>query len=387
MKKIEVRAPSLGETESSATLVRWLVAPGDWVEEGEAIAEIESDKITMEVPAPASGRVVEHAVEEGAEIQPNALIAVLDASAKPEPKPKPKRKPEASAPKAASKPEETPKSPPATAQPESMPESAPAPEPEPEAPRPEPAPKAFATPASYAADAGERAETRTPLSPIRRRIAKRLKQAQNTAAMLTTFNEVDMSAVVELRRRWKDAFAKKHGVKLGITGFFVLAACRALARFPILNAWIDGDEVVHHNYVDCGVAVATDYGLIVPVIRDAHRKGLVEIEREIRDFALRAREGTLKPEELSGGTFTITNGGVFGSMLSTPILNPPQSAILGLHAVRERPVAVNGRVEIRPVMYLALSYDHRLIDGAEAVQFLVAVKEFIEHPGLDLLEL
>ncbi len=378
-KRLEVRAPSLGESEESATLVRWLVHEGEAVSEGDPIAEVESDKITMELPAPASGTIVRHLKKEGDEVRPGEVLAEMEEgeapprkeAARKAEKPKPSAEPEA--------PEEERHAP--KVQAKKPPEPHPRPIPEP--PRPEPAPAAPPEPATT----GERVAMRVPITPIRRRIAKRLKQAQATAAMLTTFNEADMSAVLALKREFVQAFQERHGVKLGITSFFVYAACRALAKFPDLNAYWEDDAIVRHNYVDCGVAVATPQGLIVPVIRNAHALDLAGIERAIRELAERAREGTLTPEDLAGGTFSITNGGIFGSLLSTPILNPPQSAILGLHAIKERPVAVDGRVEIRPMMYLALTYDHRIVDGEQAVRFLVEVKRWIEHPGLAWLGL
>ncbi len=225
------------------------------------------------------------------------------------------------------------------------------------------------------------------MSPIRRRIAQRLKQAQNTAAMLTTFNEVNMQPVIELRRRFGESFQARHGVKLGFMSFFVRAVCAALEKYPVLNAYIDGEDVVYHDYADIGIAVSTDRGLIVPVLRNANRLTLAEIEAGIQELAERARKGGLSPDDLRGGTFSITNGGVFGSLLSTPILNPPQSGILGMHAIQNRPVAEGERVVVRPMMYLALTYDHRLIDGADAVRFLVEVKQAIEYPASLMLDL
>ena len=385
-KRLEVRAPSLGESEESATLVRWLVDEGEAVAEGDPIAEVESDKITMELPAPASGTIVRHLKKEGDEVRPGEVIAEMEEGEAPA-REKAAREAERPEPPAEpATPEEARRAPEAQAKKASAPTAAPPeprPRPAPEPARPEAAPAAPPGPVTT----GERVATRVPITPIRRRIAKRLKEAQETAAMLTTFNEADMSAVLALKREFGQAFQERHGVKLGITSFFVHAACRALAKFPDLNAYWEDDAIVHHNYVDCGVAVATPQGLVVPVIRDAHALDLAGIERAIRDLAERAREGALTPEDFKGGTFSITNGGVFGSLLSTPILNPPQSAILGLHAIKERPVAVDGRVEIRPMMYLALTYDHRIVDGEQAVRFLVEVKRWIEHPGLAWLGL
>jgi 2-oxoglutarate dehydrogenase E2 component (dihydrolipoamide succinyltransferase) len=235
--------------------------------------------------------------------------------------------------------------------------------------------------------AGGRVEQRVPMTRIRQRIAERLLQSQQQAAILTTFNEVNMQPVIELRNRYKDAFEKKHGVKLGFTSFFVKATLLALQKFPIVNASVDGTDIVYHGYYDIGVAIGSERGLVVPIIRDADKLSIADIEKQIADFAARAKDGKLTMEELTGGTFSITNGGVFGSMLSTPIINPPQSAILGIHATKDRPVAENGQVVIRPMNYLAVSYDHRIIDGREAVQFLVTIKEALEYPGRILLDL
>ena len=246
---------------------------------------------------------------------------------------------------------------------------------------------AAAAPVPAAATGEGRSEQRVPMTRIRQRIAERLLQSQANAAILTTFNEVNMQPVMELRSRFKDAFEKKHGVKLGFSSFFVKAAVHALKKFPVVNASVDGTDVLYHNYFDIGVAIGSERGLVVPIIRDADQLSFADIERRIADFAARAKDGKIGMEELAGGTFSITNGGGFGSMLSTPIINPPQSAILGIHATKDRPVAENGQVVIRPMNYLAVSYDHRIIDGREAVQFLVAIKEYLEMPGLVLLDL
>ena len=234
---------------------------------------------------------------------------------------------------------------------------------------------------------GPRPEERVKMSRLRSRIAERMKEAQNTAAILTSFNEVDLKAVMDLRSRYKEDFQKKHDVKLGFMSFFVRAACEALQKHPVVNASVDGDEIVYHGYQDVGIAVSTDRGLVVPVLRDAHRMGLADIELGIAEYAEKARKGTIQLEDLQGGTFTITNGGVFGSLLSTPLLNMPQSAILGMHTIKERPVAIDGEIVIRPMMYIALSYDHRIVDGKDAVQFLVAIKESLEDPARMLLGL
>jgi len=250
------------------------------------------------------------------------------------------------------------------------------------APAAAPAAGAAARPA-----AGERAEQRVPMTRLRARIAQRLLEAQSSQALLTTFNEVDLTAVQELRTRYKDVFEKAHAVKLGFMSFFVKAAVEALKKFPVLNASVDGNDIIYHEYYDIGVAVSTDRGLIVPIVRDADRKGFAVIEKEVAEYAKRAREGTLAIEDLTGGTFTVTNGGVFGSLMSTPIVNAPQSAILGMHKIQERPMVVHGQIAVRPMMYLAVTYDHRIIDGREAVQFLVAIKDALEDPGRILLGL
>jgi 2-oxoglutarate dehydrogenase E2 component (dihydrolipoamide succinyltransferase) len=251
---------------------------------------------------------------------------------------------------------------------------------------PAPAPSKSAT-AGKAVPSGPRAEQRVPMTRLRQRIAERLVQAQRTAALLTTFNEVDLTAINELRARHKDRFEKQHGVKLGFMSFFVKASIEALRKVPLMNAAVDGSDIIYHEYYDIGVAVSTDRGLVVPVVRNAENLGFAEIERQIADFGTRARSGSLTIEELQGGTFTVTNGGVFGSLLSTPIVNAPQSAILGMHKIQERPVVVDGQIVVRPMMYLAVSYDHRIIDGREAVQFLVAIKDCLEDPGRILLGL
>ncbi|WP_066550909.1 2-oxoglutarate dehydrogenase complex dihydrolipoyllysine-residue succinyltransferase, partial [Sphingomonas sp. CCH15-F11] len=256
-----------------------------------------------------------------------------------------------------------------------------------DAPAPAPSPSPAPAPAAAAAAAGDRREERVRMTRLRQTVAKRLKDAQDTAALLTTFNDVDMTAVMEARSRYKDLFEKKHGVRLGFMGFFVKAACQALKDIPAVNARIDGEEIVYHDYADISVAVSAPQGLVVPVIRNADRMSVAEVERTIGDFGKRAKDGTLKMEEMKGGTFTISNGGVFGSLMSTPIINPPQSAVLGLHRIEDRPVVRDGQVVVRPMMYLALSYDHRLIDGREAVTFLVALKNAIEDPTRLLIDL
>ncbi|EAU55711.1 dihydrolipoyllysine-residue succinyltransferase [Mariprofundus ferrooxydans] len=381
---IEIKVPSLGESETEATLISWLKQEGDDVAVDDVLAEIESDKITMEITALDSGVLKQIIKQADSTVEPGEVIAIVDDSIKP----------------ATVKTDAGQQEMPAAPAPETRAEKAPAP-----AARAEKAPagKAKVTPSSPAeaepavgtkqaekpapTSDSERSEQRVPMSGLRRRIATRLKEAQNTAAMLTTFNEVNLQAVMDLRSRYGAAFQEQHGVKLGFMSFFVRAVCQGLTKHPALNAFIDGDEIAYHNYVDVGIAVSTDKGLVVPVLRDAHLLGLADIEKGIADLAGRARSGGLMPDDLKGGTFSITNGGIYGSMLSTPILNPPQSGILGMHTIQQRPVAENNSVVIRPMMYLALSYDHRLIDGSEAVRFLVTVKETLEYPGSLTLEL
>jgi len=363
---VEIRVPSLGESETEATLVAWLKQEGDAVEVDDVLAEIESDKITMEIPSADAGVLREIRKQAGETVEPGEVIGILDEQARPEPRTK----------KVVAegvKPEKEDKATPAV--PVVAEETTRA------APQPE---VAITSPSQSAAGTG-REEERVPLSPLRRQIAKRLKAAQNTAAILTTFNEVNMQPVMRLRERYREAFRNKHGVDLGLMSFFVHASVEALKRFPVLNAYIDGDDVVYHGFFDIGIAVSTDKGLVVPVLRNVEEMSLADIERGIADYADKARTGGLLPDDLRGGTFSITNGGVFGSLLSTPILNPPQSAILGMHAIQKRPVAENDAVVIRPMMYLALSYDHRLIDGKDAVQFLRAIRDFLEYPGSVIL--
>ncbi len=370
---IEIKVPSLGESETEATLVSWLKQEGDTVAVDDVLAEIESDKITMEITALDNGVLNEIRRQAGEIVVPGEVIGIVDEVATPEARPKPKQKKAGKARAKVAEPEEVQ----VAAQPEQE-----VVKPELEAPpvKKEPAKVAPLTAAS------ERTVERAPLSSLRKRIGKRLKDAQNTAAILTTFNEVDMQPVMQLRARYREAFKHKHAVDLGLMSFFVKASVEALKRFPVINAYIDGDEVLYHNYFDIGIAVSTDKGLVVPVLHNAERLGLADIERGIAEYSDKARTGGLMPDDLKGGTFSISNGGVFGSLLSTPILNPPQSAILGMHTIQKRPVVENDEVVIRPMMYLALSYDHRLVDGKEAVQFLRSVKEFLEFPGSTLLD-
>ena len=408
----EIKVPTLGESVTTATIARWIKKLGDTVAADEPVVELETDKVTVEVNAPEAGVISEISAEEGAEVDVGAILGQIGAAGA-------ALRPAAPKPAAAKVEELRPAANPASGVNPPPPPSGPVPRagaaPLPSAakimqensltpgqiegtakdgriskgdvldflnkPAVKPAP-----PAPKAARAPDAREERVKMTRLRKTIASRLKDAQNTAAMLTTFNEVDMSAVMAMRAEYKEAFEKKHkGVRLGFNGFFVKAVVAALAEFPAVNAEIDGDDIVYKHFVHMGIAVGGANGLVVPVIRDADQKSISEIEAAIADFGKRAREGTLKLEELSGGTFSITNGGVYGSLMSTPILNPPQSAILGMHKIQDRAVVINGKIEIRPMMYLAVSYDHRIIDGREAVSFLVRVKESIEDPRRLLL--
>ncbi len=406
----EIKVPVLGESITEATVGEWLKQPGDPVAADEPVASLETDKVSVEVGAPVAGIMGAHAVAVGDTVQVGAMIATIEAGgaapakaagaapapAAPAPAPETGGAPAALSPSvrravlehgvdpatitgtgkdgrltkddviaAAERPADTPPAGQAPATPAA----------------------AALPPVALAAKAGARAEERVRMTRLRQTIAKRLKEAQNTAAMLTTFNDVDMSAVIAARNKYKDLFEKKHGVRLGFMGFFAKAACLALKDVPSVNASIDGDEIVYHDYVDISVAVSSPGGLVVPVVRDADQMSVADVERAIGDFGKRAKDGALKIDEMKGGTFTISNGGVFGSLLSTPIINPPQSAVLGLHRIEDRPVVVGGQIVIRPMMYLALSYDHRLIDGREAVTFLVALKNAIEDPTRILIDL
>ncbi|RNJ48329.1 2-oxoglutarate dehydrogenase complex dihydrolipoyllysine-residue succinyltransferase [Methylocystis hirsuta] len=421
----EIRVPTLGESVTEATIGRWFKKAGDAVRADEALAELETDKVTLEVNAPAAGVLAEIVAKEGETVGPGALLGqIAEGAAAPaksgetagkSPAPKPAPAPAAPAPKSAS----AQAAPAATTMPpapsaakiaveqgidiaqvpgsgkrgqalksdvvqfaarqaaapqpaqEGRVQELPAPEARIEAPAPRvPIPQEDA-----------RREERVKMTRLRQTIARRLKEAQNTAAMLTTFNEVDMSALIELRKRYKEAFEKRHGVKLGFMGFFVKACCQALEEIPAVNAEIDGTDIIYKRFCHIGVAVGTEKGLVVPVVRDADRLSLAEIEKTIAELGRKAREGALDIADLQGGTFTISNGGVYGSLMSTPILNAPQSGILGMHKIEERPVVVDGKIEARPMMYLALSYDHRVVDGKEAVTFLVRVKELLEDPA------
>jgi 2-oxoglutarate dehydrogenase E2 component (dihydrolipoamide succinyltransferase) len=411
----EIRVPQLPESVADATLVAWHKQPGDAIRRDENLADLETDKVVLEVPAPANGVVRELRVQSGTVVTSGQVLAVIEegsaatspkaavAAAKPAPavaKPAEDAKPDGGkdtgklSPSVRRMVEENHLNPaaiPASGRDGRITKSdvvgflgkkpgdtAPAAA---SAAAPAAVPAAARPPGLAAA----RAEQRVPMTRLRARIAQRLVEAQSTQALLTTFNEVDLSATQELRARYKERFEKEHGVKLGFMSFFVKAAIEALKKFPVVNASLDGNDIIYHEYYDIGVAVSTDRGLIVPVVRDADSKSFAGIEKEVADYARKAREGSLTIAELTGGTFTITNGGVFGSLMSTPIVNAPQSAILGMHKIQERPMVVNGTVVARPMMYLAVTYDHRIIDGREAVQFLVAIKESLEDPGRMLL--
>lgn len=402
---IEIKAPTFPESVQDGTIATWHKKPGEAIARDELIVDIETDKVVLEVVAPADGSLSEIVKGEGETVLSNEVIAIfVEGAAKAAATPATSAAPAAEAKPASSSDKLVNpaarkmasennvnatdvsgtgrdgrvtkedvanhlKSTPAATAPAAKTE----------------APKS-ATPAMEAS--GDRVEKRVPMTRLRKRIAERLLEASNTTAMLTTFNEVNMAPIMELRSKYKDQFEKTHnGTRLGFMSFFVKAAAEALRRFPAVNASIDNNDVVYHGYQDIGVAVSTEKGLVVPVLRNTESMSLAGIENTIRDFGLRARDGKLGIEEMSGGTFTITNGGVFGSLLSTPILNLPQSAILGMHKIQERPMAVNGQVKILPMMYLALSYDHRLLDGKEAVQFLVAIKDLLEDPARILLEI
>jgi 2-oxoglutarate dehydrogenase E2 component (dihydrolipoamide succinyltransferase) len=410
---IEIRVPTLGESISEATVGKWFKQRGDAVRADEPLVELETDKVTLEVNAPSAGVLTEIAAETGQTVAIGALLGGLTAggaSSAPASASSASASPPASpAPKAAPVPSAMPPAPSAAKmasenaidlsavagsgkrgqvlKSDVLDEISRTPASKPAAPISAPAPAApIAARAPSPPDDATR-EERVRLTKLRQTIARRLKDAQNTAAMLTTFNEVDMGEVMALRARYKDVFEKKHGVKLGFMGFFVKACVQALKEIPAVNAEIDGADLVFKNYYHIGIAVGTDKGLVVPVVRDADGLSVAGIEQSIADFGKRAREGSLKIEEMQGGTFTITNGGIYGSLMSTPILNAPQSGILGMHKIQDRPMAINGKIEIRPMMYLALSYDHRVVDGKEAVTFLVRVKEALEEPARLVLDL
>jgi len=415
---IEIKVPAMGESVTEATVARWFKKEGESVKRDEPILELETDKVTVEVPAPADGSIESISVQAGSTVQVGTILGQIAEGKAGSVSAAPASNPQAAAPKPAAPPPPpaAPKpAPQAVAQPLTPSNAAPV---MPSVRRISEetglspasvagtgrdgrvlkgdmlgaleARSATVKPAPVTLPSGPRAnaarEERVTMSRLRKTIALRLKESQNTAAQLTTFNEVDMTAVMALRSEYKDSFEKKHGVRLGFMGFFVKACIAALKDIPNVNAEIEGDDIVYKNYYDIGIAVSTEKGLVVPVVRDADRLSLAGIESAITDYGTRARDGKLKLEELQGGTFSITNGGVFGSLMSTPILNAPQSGILGMHKIQQRPMAIDGKVEIRPMMYLALSYDHRMVDGREAVTFLVRVKENIEDPERLLLD-
>jgi len=416
----EIRVPTLGESVTEATIGKWFKKPGDPVAVDEPLVELETDKVTIEVPAPAAGVLGDIAAKDGETVAVGALLGQIreGAGAPEKTAPPPPGRPDRATATAAPAAEEAPR-PQTGAKPAGVAPLAPsvrklaaetgidvstvpgsgkdgrvtkgdmmaAIERAASAPTPV-AQTAAAVQVRAPSPADDAArEERVKMTRLRATIARRLKEAQNTAAMLTTFNEVDMSAVMHLRNQYKDLFEKTHGVKLGFMGFFVKACVRALKDIPAVNGELDGSDIIFKNYYHIGVAVGTEKGLVVPVVRDCDQKSLAQIEKDIADFGRRARDGTLKIEEMQGGTFTISNGGVYGSLMSTPILNAPQSGILGMHKIEERPIAIAGKVDIRPMMYLALSYDHRLVDGREAVTFLVRVKEILEDPARLVVDL
>ncbi|MFP6729352.1 MAG: 2-oxoglutarate dehydrogenase complex dihydrolipoyllysine-residue succinyltransferase [Alphaproteobacteria bacterium] len=420
---VEIKVPTLGESVTEATVIQWFKSAGEAIATDEMLLELETDKVTLEVPSPAGGRLSEIRVEAGDNVEVGAILGLIEEGAAGD-APKPAKKTEAA-------PEAAPEVPaaaalhnlspavrklvdennldpaaiPATgkdgritkgdvlkviegAAPESVPAPAPesVPAPAPVAPAPAPAPAPQPAPAPVPPRTDNEREERVRMTRLRQRIAERLKEAQNTAAMLTTFNEADMSNCMALRKEYRETFEKKHGVRLGYMSLFVKAVITALKEIPAVNAEIDGTDIIYKNYYHIGVAIGSPQGLVVPVLRDADTLSLAGIEQSIKDLALKARDGKLAIDDLMGGTFTITNGGVYGSLLSTPILNPPQSGILGMHAIKQRPIVVEDGIEARPMMNLALSYDHRIIDGSEAVTFLVRIKECIENPERMLLE-
>lgn len=396
----EIIVPSLGESVSEATIAKWFKKVGDAVAQDEPLLELETDKVTLEVNAPAGGKLKEIKIAEGKTVEVGTLLGLIEvgaAGAKTVATPAAKAEtPKADANKAIPHPMAAAKAgvqnPPAVRkmleETGLNPASIPATGKDGRLTKGDVLAAGSASPAAApAAPVAGRAEERVKMSKLRQVIAKRLKDSQNTAAILTTFNEIDMTNVIALRSDYKDAFEKKYGLRLGFMGFFLKAACQALKEIPAVNATIDGDELVYKNYCDVGVAVGTDQGLVVPVVRNADAMSIMEIEAEIARLAKKARDGALTMGDLSGGTFTVSNGGVYGSLMSTPIINPPQSGILGMHKTEDRPIALKGQVVIRPMMYVALSYDHRIIDGKESVTFLVRIKEAIEDPRRLLLGL
>ena len=376
----EVKVPILPESISEATVAAWHKKPGDYVELEDVIVEIETDKVVLEIPAEVSGVLSKISAKEGATVKEQQVLGLIDDDAD-IPEEEPSEPEEASEETTNETSEPTSQVETETAETDQSTKIEKQPEKAQEEVESSPEPTS-----SQAQPSSNRMEERVPMTRIRKTIANRLHSATQNSAMLTTFNEVDMSEILSMRESYKEAFENKYSVKLGLMSFFVKAAVESLKKFPTVNAYIDGDDIVYHAYCDVSIAVSSERGLVVPVLRDAHKMGMHDIEKGIVDFAVRAKDGTLGIEEMSGGTFTISNGGVFGSLLSTPILNSPQSAILGMHKTHERPVVLNGEIVIRPMMYLALSYDHRIIDGKEAVQFLISIKEALEDPTRLLLK-
>ncbi|MBK5933274.1 2-oxoglutarate dehydrogenase E2 component [Rhodovulum imhoffii] len=395
--KLDIMVPTLGESVTEATVASWFKRPGDAIARDEMLCELETDKVSVEVPAPASGTLGEILADEGATVAAGARLAVMIARDAPQDSAAPSPSP-AAAPANGKGIEHAPSARKMMAEKGLRPDqitgsgrdgrimkddvrrAA-------QAPKPEPAPAPTPVPRAPVAAEDEAREERVRMTRLRQTIARRLKDAQNSAAMLTTYNEVDMSGVMALRREYKDLFEKKHGVKLGFMSFFTKACCHALREVPEVNAEIDGTDIVYKNFVHMGIAVGTPTGLVVPVVRNADQMGFAEIEKKIAELGIRARDGKLSMSEMQGGTFTISNGGVYGSLMSSPILNPPQSGILGMHKIQDRPVVETGQIVIRPMMYLALSYDHRIVDGKGAVTFLVRVKEALEDPRRLLMDI
>jgi len=387
---IEVKVPVLPESINEATVAVWHKKPGDFVELDDVIVEIETEKVVLEVPAEDSGVLTEIKAKEGETVSEQQVLGILEKKSQDSSK-KTTTKEKKSTKKEKPVQESTEEVTQEAAADETHEEEGPIEEDakeEPEEASEEKTQQDIPEPLEKENDSliGNRVEERVPMSRIRKTIAKRLHSATQNTAMLTTFNEVDMSAILSMRSSYKEAFEKKYSVKLGLMSFFVKAAVESLKKFPTVNAYIDGDDIVYHAYCDISVAISSERGLVVPVLRDAHKMAMHDIEKAIIDFSVRAQDGTLGIDEMNGGTFTISNGGVFGSLLSTPILNSPQSAILGMHKTEERPIVVDGEIVIRPMMYLALSYDHQIIDGKEAVQFLISIKDALEDPTRLLLK-
>jgi len=387
----EITVPKLPESVADATLVTWHKKPGDSVARDENLADLETDKVVLEVPAPAAGVLKEIRIAAGTTVTSGQLLAIFEAGAVAAPvAAKTAAAPQAAAASADASAKLSPAVKRVVEETGVNPASVQGSGKDGRLTKPDvlaaaAAPVAAAKAPVVLPSSGARGEQRVPMTRLRARIAERLIQAQSTQALLTTFNEVDLLAVQELRARYKDKFEKQHGVKLGFSSFFVKATIEALKKYPVINASVDGNDILYHEYYDIGVAVSTDRGLVVPVLRNADTLSFADIEKGVGEFAARARKGALTMDDLTGGTFSITNGGVFGSLLSTPIVNAPQSAILGMHKIQERPMVVNGQIVARPMMYLALTYDHRIVDGKEAVQFLVSIKEALEDPGRLLL--